>query len=106
MIGYHYVIKTDGTVEPGRHPDSIGAHVEGHNAKSIGICLVGGVDAAGKSVNNFTPVQFQALTKLIAALQAKYPGVEIRGHRDFRGVKKDCPCYDVRAWAFAAGLLL
>ena len=30
-IGYHYVIRLDGSVELGRPIDKIGAHVKGHN---------------------------------------------------------------------------
>ena len=35
-IGYHYVILRDGTVQPGRPEDAVGAHCVGHNAHSIG----------------------------------------------------------------------
>ena len=45
--------RRDGTVEHGRNVSFQGAHVEGHNHESIGICLVGGVrrdpDADGKN---------------------------------------------------------
>lgn len=104
MIGYHFVIKTDGTVEPGRDEDSIGAHVEGYNARSIGVCMVGGVDAngpAGKPVNNFTPAQFTSLTRLLMELRRKYPKVVIQGHRDFPNVAKACPSFDVKPWVKA-----
>ena len=29
-IGYHYVVRRDGTVETGRHLSVVGAHVVGH----------------------------------------------------------------------------
>jgi hypothetical protein len=49
-IGYHYVIKRDGTLEKGRALDAVGAHVEGHNSDSVGVCLVGGLnDPCGRS---------------------------------------------------------
>ena len=55
-IGYHYVIKRDGTREVGRKLSEAGAHCIAYNHKSVGICLVGGVDVAGgKAENNFTP---------------------------------------------------
>ena len=47
-IGYHYVIKLDGTVEKGRKDEEIGAHCTNHNAHSIGIVYVGGLDSNGK----------------------------------------------------------
>lgn len=97
-IGYHFVIKTTGQVEKGRDIMEIGAHVAGHNSNSIGICMVGGVDKNGYSVNNFTQKQFQALRQLITDLLQQFPKAVILGHRDFKGVKKDCPCFDVVDW--------
>ena len=46
-IGYHYVVRRDGTVEPGWPLEVIGSHVVGHNAHSIGVCYEGGLDALG-----------------------------------------------------------
>ena len=43
-IGYHYLIRLDGTVELGRPVKKSGAHVAGHNKDSIGIAYVGGMD--------------------------------------------------------------
>ena len=40
-IGYHFVIRRDGTVESGRPVERPGAHVKGHNSNSIGIAWVG-----------------------------------------------------------------
>jgi N-acetylmuramoyl-L-alanine amidase len=99
-IGYHYVIRRDGTVETGRPIDQVGAHVQGRNSNSIGICLVGGVSESGKSENNFEPPQWAALKALLIGLQKTYPSAAIiKGHRDYPNVHKDCPCFDVRAWA-------
>ena len=47
-IGYHFVVYRDGTVHPGRPVEQIGAHTSNHNARSIGICYVGGLDTSGK----------------------------------------------------------
>lgn len=99
-VGYHYVIRIDGTVELGRDEDEIGAHVQGYNAVSIGVCLVGGVDAddVSKAENNFTKAQFSTLRTLLERLQIQYPDAEVLGHRDFPDVAKACPSFDVRAW--------
>ena len=99
-IGYHYVIKRDGTIQPtSRRVTQAGAHVEGFNNVSLGICLIGGVDAKGKAENNFTEDQMQALAKLIITLrQTGYANATVQGHRDFPDVKKDCPSFDVREW--------
>ena len=95
-IGYHYVITTKGIIQEGRPDDVIGAHAQGFNSKSIGICLIGGVDKNGKSVNNFTKEQFTSLKNLLEYLLQEYPSVtKIVGHRDLPKVHKDCPCFDV-----------
>ena len=73
-IGYHYVIDTNGAVEPGRHELEMGAHVKGHNAHSIGICVVG--------TDQFTASQWEALAALVRDLKARYPQAHICGHRD------------------------
>ncbi len=103
-IGYHYVIPVDGSVEGGRPEDDAGAHVSGHNRQTLGVCLVGGLDKDGKPSPAFAQVQFDALEKLLRALKTKHTEAEILGHRDFPGVKKDCPCFDVRAWVKARGI--
>lgn len=99
-VGYHYVITRAGRVQKGREEDRIGAHVEGFNGRSIGICLVGGVseDDFTKPENNFTPLQMTALRNLLAELAKRYPAAVVQGHRDFPNVKKACPSFDVRAW--------
>ena len=38
-IGYHWVIDRDGTLVRGRPETVVGAHTQGHNTGSIGICL-------------------------------------------------------------------
>lgn len=103
-IGYHYVIRRDGTLEVGRPEDVVGAHVSGFNSNSIGICLVGGVDSKLKAEDNFTAAQYAELALLLRKLKAKYPNAIIQGHRDFPKVKKDCPCFDVRKWIAETGV--
>lgn len=99
-IGYHYVIRRNGTIEEGREEDKIGSHVQNHNADSIGICMVGGVAADGKTAeNNFTQEQFASLKQLVARLKTKYPRAVVQGHRDFPNVNKACPSFEVKDWA-------
>lgn len=93
MIGYHYVILLDGTVEIGRPEEQPGAHTYGHNANSIGICYIGGLDQDGKPCDTRTPQQRQAMKQLIADLLRKFPNATVHGHREF--ANKDCPCFDV-----------
>lgn len=97
-IGYHYVIKRDGLVEYGRGITEVGAHVEGRNHESIGICMAGGMDAANKNPeDNFTPEQFIALKGLLKGLLTDFPKAEIVGHRDLNPGKA-CPSFDAKAW--------
>lgn len=102
-VGYHYVIRRNGTIEDGRAEDSIGAHTVGYNARSIGICMVGGINKKGAAESNFTPPQWLALERLLRVLRAKYPAATIHGHREF--AKKDCPSFDVQAWIKTVGLI-
>lgn len=102
-IGYHFVIRRDGTREIGRNidlhvpdMDEVGAHVKGHNWHSIGICLVGGKGKNDKPEQNFTPEQYEALWEIIGILKVHYPKAEVVGHRDLNAGKA-CPSFDVKA---------
>lgn len=95
-IGYHYVITLAGEVEIGRPEQAIGAHCKGHNAKSIGICYIGGASEEDRSPKDTrTPEQKRALLELLKALKQKYPRAAIFGHRDFDSAKS-CPCFDAQ----------
>lgn len=91
-IGYHYLVRLDGSVEKGRDEAEAGAHCLGHNAASIGVVYVGGTDSAGRAADTRTDAQRRSLTALLRRLCEKYPGAIIRGHRDFAA--KSCPCFD------------
>lgn len=95
-VGYHFIIRRDGTIEDGREVNSVGAHVEGHNYNSVGICLVGGVDDRMKPQANFTPAQMIALRGLLGGLQKEFPGTTVHGHHEFAA--KACPSFNVKRW--------
>lgn len=107
-IGYHIVIPRDGTIQIGRPLDYIGAHVEGFNSSSIGICLVGGLnEETNEPEKNFTDGQMNALIIALKFCRRYAPNARIQGHRDFPNVAKACPSFDVREWlAVAAPELL
>ena len=92
-IGYHYVVRRDGTVEVGRPLEVIGAHCENHNRHSIGVCYEGGLDAAGKPADTRTDAQKVALRNLLQQLHARFPKAIITGHNVFNPMKA-CPCFD------------
>lgn len=108
MIGYHRVIRLDGSVEQGRPYTRRGAHVRGNNTNTIGICMVGGLDENGKVEDNFTEAQYHALLAEIINLREMFPNINaVKGHRDFSpdlngdGLItpnewiKLCPCFEV-----------
>lgn len=98
MIGYHFVIRRNGALEYGRPVPRQGAHVEGHNAHSIAVCLVGGIGEDGRPVSNYTASQWWKLSELTRIIVHIYPWINVCGHRDYIGVAKACPCFDVKAW--------
>lgn len=99
QTSYHWVIELDGTTVRTLRDDQKGAHVGGKNTGNIGICYVGGMDkrmTAPKDTR--TPEQKRALATLIRTYQDRYPGIIVRGHRDWPGVAKACPSFDVADW--------
>jgi hypothetical protein len=114
FIGYHWVIDLDGSIQRGRHPREVGAHVAGHNAKSLGICLVGGAEPDAR----YTVAQWDALRRLVDELQQRWPQARVVGHRDLSPDAdgdgrverhewlKTCPGFDVAAWLQAGRMPL
>ena len=93
-IGYHYLVYLDGTVHAGRRESEVGAHCLGQNARSIGVCYVGGLDAAtGEPRDTRTPAQRRALRELVETLCRRYPNATVHGHWEFAA--KACPCFDI-----------
>ena len=100
-IGYHYVIRRNGSLETGRNIETIGAHVYGHNKNSIGICLVGGkpIGNQKKDINLFTIEQLETLESLLFNLKGFLQDMNIKivGHCELDS-KKTCPNFDVQKW--------
>lgn len=95
QTSYHHVVELDGHTVRTLEDNQRGAHVAGANTGNIGVCYVGGVDARNNPKDTRTPAQKEALRKIVAAYRAKFPGIVVRGHRDWPGVKKACPSFDV-----------
>lgn len=102
--GYHYIIKADGTRVSLQPENLVSNGVAGHNANSIHISYVGGIDKSGIPKDTRTPAQLESLQKIVQEMHEKYPKAIIQGHRDFPGVHKACPSFDVRAWLKEVGL--
>lgn len=94
-VGYHYVIYRDGSIHKGRPLEKVGAHTTGQNAHSIGICLIGGCAADGKTpMDTRTEAQRTALITLVGELKASYPSATVHGHNEF--ANKACPSFNVQ----------
>lgn len=96
--GYHIIVRPDGS-EVRLSPDDKPTNgVAGHNATSLHVSYIGGVGPDGKRpIDNRTIGQRIALKRIIKAWREKHPGATVKGHRDFPGVKKACPCFDAIA---------
>ena len=88
-IGYHFVIRKDGTIERGRPLWALGAHAYGENWRSIGVHLSG--DFSGKEKPTMSQIESAAM--LIANLCENYEiptdRQHILGHREV--CETDCP---------------
>lgn len=90
-IGYHYFIRKDGTLEPGRDIEKTPAAQAGHNRGTIAICC------HGLARENFTGAQQITLYRLCAEINRAYGGhVSFHGHREVAA--KACPVFDYRRW--------
>lgn len=101
-IGYHFVIYTNGALATGRHVDEVGAHAAGHNAHSLGVCMLG--------TDRFTAAQWDTLKRVVTMLRADFRAERVQGHRDLspdangdgaitpNEWTKTCPGFDVATW--------
>lgn len=98
-VGYHYIIGINGEIWKGRSLSMVGAHCVGHNAKSIGVCYVGGLDpVTEKPTDTRTPQQREALARLLKVLHLNYPAATLHAHFEF--AKKACPCFAVSEYNY------
>lgn len=103
-FGYHYLVHLNGEIEQLQplnddawiDETEIANGVKGYNSESIHIAYVGGCDAyTGKPKDTRTQAQRTALRRLVRSCTQIAPSASIKGHRDFPGVKKACPSFDV-----------
>lgn len=116
QTSYHWVVELDGSMHRTLRDDQLGAHVGKANSGNIGICYIGGVEKNGKTPKDTrTAAQKKSLLTLVRTYKGRYPGIIIRGHRDWSpDLNKDgkitpnewiksCPCFDVTAWLKETG---
>jgi len=103
QTSYHWVVELNGLMVRTLRDDQKGAHVAKHNTGNIGICYIGGVDKHMEPKDTRTDAQKKSLLTLIRTYTERYPGITIRGHRDWPGVNKACPSFDVSKWLAEKG---
>lgn len=88
-IGYHAVIDVYGRIHSGRGENEVGAHAVGHNAHSLGVCLMG--------TDQFTVEQWISLKAVVQDWQRRFGDMRVRGHREVNS-HKECPGFDTGHW--------
>ena len=109
-IGYHYVIRRDGSLQRGRPVNIQGEHalVNNHDERSIGVAFVGGINVPSGtpnlenfvSVQSLTRSQFNTFDHFCRSFYARFPGGQILGHNDIDPIEND-PGFNVREYVLA-----
>ena len=106
--GYHYVVAADGAITQLLDNEKVSNGVKGFNSVSVNVAYIGGIDTAGKPIDNRTDEQKASLRSLLKLLHKTYPTAVIQGHRDFspdlnhdgritsNEYIKACPCFDAK----------
>lgn len=99
--GYHYAIDINGKVIeliPLNKNDvidyaEIAQGVRNNNSTVLSVCYIGGLNKKMKSKDTRTSAQKLALVRLLVDLKIQFPTISIKGHRDFKGIHKECPSF-------------
>jgi N-acetyl-anhydromuramyl-L-alanine amidase AmpD len=91
-VGYHFVIDLEG-IHTGRPVDVVGAHCQGFNTQSIGICLTGDNT---KSAYRWTPQQKHLLKELLEWLAITVAPLPVTLHSMLGQTL--CPGLKTKAW--------
>lgn len=97
-VGYHRLIDANGIIHELANYEQVTNGVKGYNLESIHFSYIGGIDEKGKPKDTRTPKQKESLLFLIKEARKLYPNAIIQGHKDFKGVAKACPSFDVKQW--------
>jgi N-acetylmuramoyl-L-alanine amidase len=97
--GYHILIHSDGRIEQITPENEVANGVAGYNKNAIHVSWIG-----GHKTLDITESQWMSLEIVVRGLKAKFPNAEIKGHRDFEGVSKSCPRFDVKTWLKEANI--
>lgn len=83
-MGYHFLVRKDGSIYRGRPEDKVGAHAGGSNYNSIGICFEGNY-----MEEDMPEIQKEAGKELVSYLKNKYGITTVQAHRDV--CETSCP---------------
>lgn len=76
-IGYHYLVRQDGTIEEGRPEWAIGAHAGSANYNSIGICCEGNFE-----IEQMPAAQKKSVKELTADIKKRYAITKVQRHSE------------------------
>ena len=96
--GYHIIIEANGTCHRLLDDSLVSNGVANHNAHSLHVSYVGGVDAHGHPLDNRTDAQKREQIRIIRRWLGEHPNAVVVGHRDFPSVTKACPSFDAPTW--------
>lgn len=83
-IGYHFLVRKDGSVYRGRPEDTVGAHAGNNNYDSIGVCFEGNF-----MTETMGDAQRKAGQELVQYLKDKYGISKVQKHSDVNAT--GCP---------------
>ena len=98
-IGYHYLVRKDGTIYRGCPEDTVGAHAYGANSHSIGVCFEGNYQ-----VDSMPSAQLVAGQKLVSGIKQRWGISKVIGHKDVTGSTTDCPGLNFPFAAIVSGM--
>lgn len=91
QVGYHFIVEASGKIHQLADIKEVTNGVKGFNSNSIHFCYIGGLKSDDR-----TQAQKDALEWLLKEHKEMFPNAIIQGHRDFPGVKKDCPRFNAK----------
>ena len=84
-IGYHFYVRKDGSIYRGRPVETVGAHCQGQNNHSVGVCFEGNFE----NEKTMSAAQVESGRTLVTYIKTLYPNAEVKRHKDFGG--STCP---------------
>lgn len=109
--GYHIYIRKSGDKKYKRPMHIIGAHALPFNKDSWGICYEGGLKAGGKTWRDAADTRtmqqraellnairevMEYIVSTVSGVHKKDYIIEIIGHGQLEGIRKECPCFDAK----------